>query len=145
MSLNAVQSTMNSEKWKIILCFCRGVFHAQKDFNLWEYVNQVNQFDDIEFVTIIPMACTTYIPNASKKEQRDGENFFKHFIHPGEKYILAACDRDTQRKKLREDLENIGINFEETFYSLDLRFIDAETGIQRTRKLLDELKNQNNQ
>ena len=39
----------------------------------------------------------------------DGKNFLKHFIKEGEQYLLAACDRDTQRKKLKETCEELGI------------------------------------
>lgn len=127
------------ENYKIIVCFCRGLHDSLKDFNLWEYVNEVSQIPQIECVSVIPMACSTNIPNSVKKDMQDGKNFLKHFIKDGEKYILCACDRETQRKRLKENCEELGINFENAFHSVDIRFINASEGVKRTNKLLYEL------
>lgn len=134
----------NQSTFKLVVCFCRGLHDSLKDFNLWEYVNAVSQFPEIELVTIIPMACRTNIPNAVKKDMLDGRNFLKHFVKEGEKYILAACERDIQRKRLKENCEELGLDFENVFYSVDLRYIEAEEGVRRTRKLLDKLTDLDN-
>ena len=116
------------DKPRFLLCVCRGDCPGFAKLDIWKFINFVRNELDVEYAIAHPQMCVD-----------DGDRFWKDYAKTGATYIVAGCDPKMQRKMYKDALAEVGCNFDEQIFPIDLRNMPTEEAMQKIKAFVEEV------
>ena len=117
---------MSDKKPGLIMCVCTGKCPGFEKMDIWDFINTVRVELDVEYAFIHPQLC-----------EEDGDRFWKDYLQPGRKYIVAGCAPTMQHKLFRDAFSEMGLDVKKDLIPLDVRDMTTEAAVDKVKKALE--------
>jgi heterodisulfide reductase subunit A-like polyferredoxin len=113
----------DEKKIGFIMCVCTGKCPGFEKMDMWDFINRVRVELPVEYAFIHPQLC-----------EEDGDRFWKDYLKPGRKYLVAGCAPNMQFKLFRDAFSEMGLEVKKDLVPLDIRNMTTDEAFDLVAK-----------
>jgi len=114
---------------RFVLCVCGGNCPGFSNLNIWDFVNRVRNELPVEYAIVHSMLC-----------DEDGDRFLADYLKKGNKYIVAGCKPNMQKKLFKDAFSKAGLDIEKDLISIDVRMMGTDKAVEIVKSAIEEGK-----